>query len=146
MKIDKEIIDEVLSNYSEVVDMGTRAKILREIEQEAQERKPEREKQPKKHFMIVALTDDEKISEVPMYVVQLPEDQDHTEIPFIIEKGTAEFNTTPKGRKLPVTTVADAMGDVKRKCFTERGLSVKTKEPTIIVTMKNEIEFDQEDE
>jgi len=144
MKIDKDIIESVLANYNEI-DSSTRFKIIHDIEKEAIDNKPEKEKLPKKQFVIVALTDQEKIEEIPMYVVQFSLDQNHNDIPEIIKNATVEFNNTPKGRKHPVNTVANAMGDVKRKCFLDRGLSVKTKEPTIIVKTNNDIVFNIED-
>lgn len=141
MKYDKETIEAVLCDYDQI-DLKTRAEIIKKIEDEEKANKPEPEPKEKKDFVIIALTDNEDISEVPMYIVQKPESSvAHTDVVNLIKQATAEHNTTPKGRKSPVTKLADAMGDVKRKCLTSRDISVKTKEPTIIVTSENEFDF-----
>ena len=137
---DKDIIDTVLAGHA-TIDMKTRTQILSDIEQMILDNKPLPVKKPKQIFHIVAITDNEAITEIPMYVVTYPEDQDHVDIPENIKKAAAEHNLTPKGIKFPVDTISNAMGDVKRKFLTERGVSVKTKEPTLILTVKNPLDF-----
>lgn len=143
MKIDKDIVEQVLCDY---VDLATRVKILNDIEREAEENKEPKEPKTRNQFVIVALTDQEGIEEIPMYITQLPLEDDHNTIPDIVMRASREFNDTPKGRKLPVETVGDAMESVTRKFFKERGLVVKTKEPVIVVKTKNQIDFPQEEE
>lgn len=141
MKIDKEIIESVLADYP-TIDMKTRVEIIRKAEQEAKEAKGDPVPREKKEFVIIALTDDEKVTEVPMYIVQKPESVSHVDVVTRIKEATAEHNLTPKGRKFPIGKLADAMGDVKRKCLTSRDISVKTKEPTIVVLAENEFDFE----
>lgn len=141
MKIDKDIIEQVLCDYPQI-DLPTRIKIISDIERESEESKPEREKQPKKQFVAVAITDNEAFEDVPLYVVQIEEDDDHSTIVERITHATAEHNNTPKGIKFPIETLGGAMQETKRKFITEKKVWVKTKEPIIIVrTDSNQLSF-----
>lgn len=145
MKIDKEIIESVLADYPNI-DLKTRVEIIRKAEQEAKDSKGEPEPREPKEFMIIALTDDHTVEEIPMYIIQKPESVPHVDVVTRIKEATAEHNLTPKGQKSPVTKLADAMGDVKRKCLTSRDVSVKTKEPTIVTIAQNDFDFDNWDD
>lgn len=146
MKIDKEIIEQVLSDYPQI-DMSTRVKIIKDIEREAEESKPEREKNPKKQYVAVAITSNKAFEEVPLYVVQIEEGDDHNMIIDRITHATAEHNNTPKGTKFPIETLGGAMEETKRKFITEKKVWVKTKEPIIIVRSdSNQLSFPTEDE
>jgi hypothetical protein len=140
-KIDKEIFESVLADYPQL-DLPTRAEIISKAEAEQEAAKePPLPKEPKQ-FVIVALSEDENIAEIPMYIVQTPESVPHVDVVKRIKEAAAEHNLTRKGMKIPVETIANAMGDVKRKLLTERDISVKTKEPVIIVNAVNAIDFD----
>jgi hypothetical protein len=141
MKIDKDIVEQVLCDYPQI-DMATRVKIISDIEREAEENKPEKEKQPKKQFVAVAITDNEEFENVPLFVVKIEEDDDHNTIIERIKEATAEHNNTPKGRKFPIDTLGAAMSETKRKLITEKNVWVQTKEPMIIVrTDQNQFDF-----
>lgn len=143
MKVDMEIMDSVLSEYSNKIDMETRVKILRDIEKEAEENKPEREKKPKKRFVAVAITDNPDFENVPLFLTQIEEGDNHNFVVDRIVRATEEHNNTPKGRKKPIRTFGDAFAETKRKMITDKNVWIKTKEPVIIVrTEKNEIDFD----
>ncbi len=146
MKFDKDIVEQVLCDYPEI-NMSTRVKIINDIEREVEQNKPEREKNPKKQFVVLAVTDNEEIEEVPMFMVQIEEGDDHNTIIDRITHATAEHNNTPKGEKFPIDTLGGALQETKRKFITEKKVWVKTKEPVIIVrTDTNKLTFPTGDE
>lgn len=143
MKIDKEIIESVLSDYTEI-DPNTRIKIINHIEREAQENKPERVKRPKKFHIAVAITDNEDFQNVPVFVLEMEEGEDHNTIIDRITGAAVEYNLTPKGRKFPVSTIGGAIETVKTKLFKEKGIKVTSKSPLIIVTKDdNNLDLEQ---
>jgi hypothetical protein len=130
MKIDKDIVEQVLCDY---IDMATRVKIINDIEREVEQNKPEREKNPKKQFVAIAVTDNPDFEEVPLFIAQIEEGDDHNTIVDRITHATAEHNNTPKGQKFPIDTLGGAMQETKRKFITEKKVWIKSKEPVIIV-------------
>lgn len=130
MKIDKDIVEQVLCDY---IDMATRVKIINDIEREVEQNKPEREKNPKKQFVAIAVTDNPDFEEVPLFIAQIEEGDDHNTIIDRITHATAEHNNTPKGQKFPIDTLGGAMQETKRKFITEKKVWIKSKEPVIIV-------------
>ena len=59
-----------------------------------------------------------------------------------IHRATYEFNTTKKGRLLPVKTIGEAMETIPAKHFKEADLWVKTKTPVLLLKTDNEIPTD----
>lgn len=139
MKIDKDIVEQVLCDY---IDMATRIKIINDIEREVEQNKPEREKNPKKQFVGIAVTDNPDFEEVPFFLVQIEEGDDHNTIVDRITHATAEHNNTPKGQKFPIDTLGGAIQETKRKFITDKKVWVKSKEPVIIVRVdSNSLSF-----
>ena len=144
MKYDKDVVEQVLCDY---LDMGERIKALSEIEIQSMENKPEREKNPKKQSVVIAVTDNPEFEEVPLFWVQIEEGDDHNTIIDRITHATAEHNNTPKGEKFPIDTLGGALQETKRKFITEKKVWVKTKEPDIIVRVDtNKLTFPTGDE
>jgi hypothetical protein len=54
-----------------------------------------------------------------------------------------DFNTTKKGRLLPVKTVGEALENVPAKAFKETDVWVKTKTPVLMLRTDNEIPKEQ---
>lgn len=73
------------------------------------------------------------------WIIQLPEcDSVMTAAPRIIE-AAHHFNTTKKGRLMPVQTVGEACENVPARLFKEQQVWVKTKSPVYAVLAPNEI-------
>lgn len=141
MKIDKDIVESVLADYPQI-DMATRLKIIQDIEREAEDSKEPKEKSPKKHFIAIAVTDNEDFENVPLFLTQVEEDDDHNEIVNRITHATAEHNNTPKGKKFPIETLGAAFEFTKRKFITEKKVWVKQKEPVLVVRVdSNQLNF-----
>ena len=109
-------------------------KKLAELERQAEE---EREKNPrtKKQYVILASGE---VSETPMWILQIDEGDDHSEVLSIINKVAKLHNDNPR-KKDKVSTVGEAIRDVPKKDFTAFGLSLKTKEAVIVVETDNQL-------
>jgi len=77
------------------------------------------------------------------WVLQLPESESLATTVERIHRAAYEFNTTKKGRLLPVKTVGEALENVPAKHFKEAEVWVKTKIPVLMVRTDNEIPTDE---
>ena len=80
-----------------------------------------------------------KVATVPNEVVQIPEDDNPAVALERIHWGAFDFNRTPKGRRLPLKTVAEACEFGSAKIYKEHKIWIKTKEPVLIVRSDNKI-------
>lgn len=76
------------------------------------------------------------------WVVQIPENESLATILERVHRAAYDFNTTKKGRLLPVKTVGEAMENVPAKHFKESQLTVKTKSPVLVLRTSNLIPTD----
>ncbi len=77
------------------------------------------------------------------WVLQLPENESVATTVERIHRASYEFNTTKKGRLLPVKTIGEAIENVPAKHFKEAELWVKTKNPVLVLKTDNEIPTDE---
>jgi hypothetical protein len=75
-------------------------------------------------------------------VLQTPEGDSPSTLLDKVYKAAYEFNTTKKGRKHPIKTVADATA-IKRAITKTHKLHFKTKEPVQVILTNNEIPYEQ---
>lgn len=73
------------------------------------------------------------------WVLQIPEAESVATTHDRINRAAYDFNTTKKGRLLPVKTVGEAIENVPAKHFKEVDVWVKTKTPVLMLTTDNEI-------
>lgn len=73
------------------------------------------------------------------WVLQIPEAESVTSTADRIHRAAYEFNTTKKGRLMPVKTVGEALEHIPAKHFKEASVFVKTKVPVLMLTTDNEI-------
>ncbi|MBI5770880.1 MAG: hypothetical protein HZA93_24090 [Verrucomicrobia bacterium] len=73
------------------------------------------------------------------WVLQIPEVESPATTLDRIFRSAYDFNTTKRGRLLPVHTVGEAIEQVPAKFFKEADLWVKTKTPVIVLRTDNEI-------
>ncbi len=100
------------------------------------------EKEPtvKKQFVILVSDPEGKIKgDFAGWVLQIPENEAPATTEDRIRKAAAEFNTTKKGRLLPVKTVGEALENVSGKHFKTAEVWVKTKTPVLVLTTNNEL-------
>jgi hypothetical protein len=145
-KIDVETLKFILQRNE--TDIRKINEIMQDIEMELKAEEEERANRPppvKKQFSIV-LADNEGILEdkdLTGWVVQIPEDDSVTVAPERIIRAAYEYNTTPKGRRMPVQTIGEACEAVTAKFFKEQNIWVKTKVPVLAVATSNKIPMEK---
>jgi hypothetical protein len=95
---------------------------------------------PKVKQQFVILVSDPKgqiKSDLTGWVLQMPEDEDCREVVNGIKKAAYNFNASKKGRKYPVSSIGQAIGEVSNKFLKPYYVKVKTKEPVYVVTTDN---------
>ena len=99
-------------------------------------------------MVLVASDPDDRFVQVvdcPVWVVQMNEEDNHTDVVEKISQATYAYNNDvlngnkKSSKKNPVYKVSESLEQVTAKYFTEQEISVKTKEPTVIVRTDNEI-------
>ena len=73
------------------------------------------------------------------WVLQIPEDESPATTQERIFRSVYDFNTTKRGRLLPVNTVGEALENVPAKQFREADLWPKTKTPVLVLRTDNQI-------
>ena len=73
------------------------------------------------------------------WVLQIPENESVATTQERIFRSAYDFNTTKKGRLLPVKTVGEALENVPAKFFKETDVWVKSKTPVLMLRTDNEI-------
>ncbi|KAF0093457.1 MAG: hypothetical protein E1N59_2858 [Puniceicoccaceae bacterium 5H] len=76
-------------------------------------------------------------------VVKIPEDDSPLTAEELLHRATYDFNTTPKGRRLPIKTVAEACEALPKRIQKDYNISVLTKSPVLAIRTANDIPFDQ---
>lgn len=145
-KIDVETLKLILQRNE--TDIRKINEILQDIDMELKAEEEERANRPppiKKQFSIVLSDPEGELSEKDLtgWVVQIPEDDSVTVAPDRIIKAAYEFNTTPKGRRMPVETIGEACEIVTAKLFKEQNIWIKTKVPVLAVSTANKIPMEK---
>lgn len=145
-KIDVETLKIILQRNE--TDIRKLNEILQDIDMELKAEEEERANRPppiKKQFSIVLSDPEGELSDKDLtgWVVQIPEDDSVTVAPDRIIKAAYEFNTTPKGRRMPVETIGEACEIVTAKLFKEQNIWIKTKVPVLAVSTANKIPMEK---
>jgi hypothetical protein len=95
----------------------------------------------KKQFVILVSDPDGKLPKHDFvgWVLQIPESESVATTVDRIFRSSYDFNTTKKGRLLPVKTVGEAIENVPAKAFKEADVWIKTKTPVLMLRTDNEI-------
>lgn len=141
-KIDIELVQSILMKTD--IDAQMVAQIMEDLKFEAKQ-KGDEEKEPRQKNQFVVIVNDPygKIKETGFdyacWIVQIPEDDAPMTALERLHKGVYDFNLTPKGRRMPIQTVAEACEFVSAKIYKEHKISVKTKEPVLMLTTNGRI-------
>lgn len=143
-KVDIELVEMVLQR----ADLGAQktSQIMEDIKFESKQKDNDGEKEPaaKKQFVIVVNDPYGKIGETGFeyqgWVVQIPEDDAPQTVIAKINQASSDFNLTPKGRRMPLKTVAEFFEFGSQKINKESKLWVKTKEPVLVCLTNGKIE------
>lgn len=95
----------------------------------------------KKQFVVLVSDPDGKMPnhDFVAWVIQLPENESVATAQDRIFRSAYDYNTTRKGRLLPVGTVGEALENVPSKFFKEADVWVKTKTPVLVLKTDNQI-------
>ncbi len=150
MRITEDDIEHVLNQKG--IDQKRVELIMSEIKrlenQEAELARAKANTRKKKKFVLVASDPEDryaKVVECPVWVVQMNDEDNHTDIVEKISRATYEYNndvlngSKKSSKKNPVYKISESLEQVTAKYFTDEEISVKTKEPTVIVRTDNEI-------
>ena len=148
-KIDIETAKFILQRN--IKDVRQINEIMQDIERELRAEEEEKANRPpavKKQFSIVLSDTEGKLADMDItgWVVQIPEDDSVTCAPERITRAAYEYNTTPKGRRMPVETLGEACEAVGAKFFKEQNIWVKTKVPVLAVAVPNKIPMEKSDD
>ncbi|MDR2982334.1 MAG: hypothetical protein LBV12_08830 [Puniceicoccales bacterium] len=144
-KVDTELVKMVLQRNQ--LDVRTIAQILEDINQEQAATADESEKDPpcKKQFVAI-ISDPEGDLEGKEYtgwILQIPEDESvYTATEKLIRAGY-EFNTTKKGRRMPVQQIGEVCEHVPASILKEQKAWVKTKEAIFFLPTDNIIPMEK---
>ena len=150
MRLTEEDIEHVLNQKG--VDQPRVVSIMLEIKrlenQEAELAAAKKAQRKKKKFVLVASDPEDryvKVVECPVWVVQMNDEDNHTDVVEKISRATYEYNNDvlngnkKSSKKNPVYKISESLEQVTAKYFADEDISVKTKEPTVIVRTDNEI-------
>ena len=147
-KIDIDTVKAILQRNEP--DIRKVAEIMQDIQMELKAEEEERANRPppiKKQFGIVLSDPDGSLAatDITGWVVQIPEEDSPATAPERIIRAAYEFNTTPKGRRLPVQSLGEACEIVTAKLLKEQNVWVKTKTPVLAVAVPNKIPTEKVD-
>jgi hypothetical protein len=118
-------------------------RVIEEMNLAVQPEPGDEEKPPavKKQFAILVSDPDGRLPKHDFvgWVLQLPENESVATTLDRVFRTAYDFNTTKKGRLMPVKTVGEAIENVPAKAFKEADLWVKTKTPVLVLRTDNEI-------
>jgi hypothetical protein len=77
------------------------------------------------------------------WALQIPENESPATALERVHRAAYEFNTTKKGRLLPVKTIGEAIENIPAKHFKEADVWVKNKTPVLIVKTNNQLPTDE---
>ncbi|MFP4070221.1 MAG: hypothetical protein ACLFVC_08600 [Opitutales bacterium] len=141
-KIDVDTLKTIL--HRNEPDIRKVAEIMQDVEMELKAEEEERANRPppvKKQFAVLLSDPEGEFAgkDITGWVLQIPEGDSPATTPERIIRAAYEFNTTPKGRRLPVQTIGEACEVVSAKLFKEQQVWVKTKTPVLAITAPNQI-------
>lgn len=140
-KIEVNKVAEILKKNE--ISPAIMRRIIEEINLAVQPEPGEEEKPPpvKKQFVILVSDPDGRLPKHDFvgWVLQIPESESVATTQERICRGAYDFNTTKKGRLLPVKTMGEAIESVPAKFFKETDVWVKTKTPVLMLRTDNEI-------
>lgn len=140
-KIDVNKVAEILKKNQ--IDPALLRRVMEEMNLAVQPEGEEGEKPPavKKQFVLMISDPEDRLpkNDFVGWVVQIPETESPATTLERVYRASYDFNTTKKGRLLPVKTVGEAIENVPAKFFKETEVWVKTKTPVLVVKSNNEI-------
>ncbi len=117
--------------------------ILEDLNREAEGEDTGELKPPhvKKQFVIVISDPENRLPKTDFvgWVVQIPDSESPSTTVERIVRTAHDFNSSKRGRLLPVQTVGETLESAQARFFKENGVWVKSKTPVLVVRTTNEI-------
>lgn len=142
-KVDYDIIRSAVRVAD--VDDSKASRIFAAIDDMLAQELARADKEPaaKKQFVVIVNDPYGKIAETGFefsgWVVQIPEDADPRSALQKLHFGAYDFNATPKGRRMPLKTIDEAVRFGSAKIYKENKLWIKTKEPVLVIPTDGKI-------
>ena len=140
-KIDVSKVAEILKKNE--IDPATLRRVLEEMNLAVEPEGAEGDKPPavKKQFVIIVSDPEGRLpkNDFVGWVVQIPESESPSTTLDRVFRSAYDYNTTKKGRLLPVKTVGEALEAVPAKFLKEADVWVKSKTPVLVIKTDNEI-------
>ena len=145
-KIDVETLKYILQRNE--TDIRKINEIMQDIQMELQAEEEERANRPppiKKQYTILLSDNDGSLvkKDLTGWIVQIPEDESAVSAGARIIRAAYEFNTTPKGIRMPVKTIGEACEAVTAKKFKDQQVWVRTKTPVMVVAAPNALPIER---
>lgn len=115
--------------------------VIEEMNLSVQPNGDEEEKLPavKKQFAVLVSDPENRLptTDFVAWVLQIPEVESVVTTLDRVQRAAYDFNTTKKGRLMPVKTIGEALEHIPAKMFKEGEVWVKTKTPVLMLRTDN---------
>ncbi len=139
-KVDLELVKMVLQRNE--LDVRVVSQIIEDINVELATSVDE-EKPPAVKKQFVVMVSDPlgqlKGKDFTAWVLQIPEEDSVYTTEERLFRSAYDFNQTPKGRRLPLKTIAEVCEHVPTRVSKENKVWIKTKEPVLVLATSNKI-------
>lgn len=138
MKLSIEQVEEVLQK-NQGVNETTKQQILSDLKEISANTPEPKQPAAKKKFVLLANVDKESqktkevVENLQLFLVQIPEEDQHDKIVDQFPAIRNDFNDSKKGQKDPAKTKMDIIEHVPNKFLREHGVMRKSTEPLIVV-------------
>jgi hypothetical protein len=132
-----EKVLDLLSDATVAVDQAKQAEEAEVAGSVAEDEGSDEPKIKKQYVILVSDKDGEIKRDLVGWVLQMPENEDSRDIVESIKKGAYNYNASKKGRKYPVGSIGSAIEGCGSKFFKPYNISIKTKEPVLVITTNN---------
>ena len=144
-KVDLELVKMILQRNE--LDVRLVSQIIEDINTETKAAGDDEEKVPpvKKQFVIMVSDPKGELEgkDFVGWVLQIPEEDSPFETEGRLVRSAYEFNITPKGRRMPVKTIAEVCEHVSGRITKEQALWIKTKEPVYVLHTTGKVPLDE---
>ncbi len=139
-KADLELVKMILNRND--LDVRTVSRIIEDLNREIQAQQDESKPPPvKKQFAILVSDPEGDLAEKDFvgWVLQIPEDDPVQDTESRLVQAAYDYNVSPKGRRIPVESIAEVCEHVPTRITKEHKVWIKTKEPVLVLRTDNKI-------
>jgi hypothetical protein len=144
-KADLELVKVILERNE--FDVRQISRVMEDLQNELKAMEEEQGEKPppvKKQFCMLVSDPRGELVEKDFvgWVLQIPEDDEPRSALEKLIRSAYEHNITPKGRRMPVKTIAEVCEHVSARVLKEQDVWVKTKEPVYVLRTDNRVPLD----